>query len=112
VALAGFNSCQDDEARIGFLYQRVYQRAPTPEEVKLGMEFIAQMPAQESGASEDSVQQVSNDARKFRQKQFAKQQQYRRGGKGGGEFQKRAPLKSWEEYTHALLQANEFSFVN
>src|SRR5438046_9292612 len=26
VALAEFNSCQDDEARINFLYERIYQR--------------------------------------------------------------------------------------
>jgi hypothetical protein len=26
--------------------------------------------------------------------------------------QSRAPLTAWQEYAHALLQANEFSFVN
>jgi hypothetical protein len=111
VTLAEFNSCQDDEGRIAFLYQRVYQRQPSAEEVKLGIEFIAQMPEPQKLAAEESVQPVSNDGRKFRQKQFAKQQQYRRGG-NSSEFKKRPPLKAWEEYTHALLQANEASFVN
>jgi len=54
---------------------------------------------------------VSNDGdrKKFREKQLAK----KRGG-GGREtvFKKREPLKAWEEYAHALLQANETSFVN
>src|SRR5205085_2033175 len=106
VTLAEFNSCQDDAARIEFLYQRVYQRPPSPEEVKLGTEFIAQTPEPQKLAADDSVQPVSNDARKLRQKQFAKQQQYRKGG-NASEFKKRPPLKAWEEYTHALLQANE-----
>jgi hypothetical protein len=34
------------------------------------------------------------------------------GRKGRAFGKKRAPLKSWEEYAHALLQANETSFVN
>jgi len=111
VTLAEFNSCQDDTARIEFLYQRVYQRPARPEEIALGLEFVAQTPEPEKLAAEETVQAVSNDGRKFRQKQLAKQQQYRRGG-NSSEFKKRPPLKAWEEYTHALLQANEASFVN
>ena len=112
VTLAEFNSCQDDTARIEFLYQRVYQRPARPEEIALGLEFVAQTPEPEKLAAEETVQAVSNDGRKFRQKQLAKQQQYRRGGGNSSEFKKRPPLKAWEEYTHALLQANEASFVN
>jgi hypothetical protein len=111
VTLAEFNSCQDDKARIEFLYQRVYQRPARPEEIELGLAFVAQTPEPEKLASEDAVQQVSNDGKRFRQKQFAAKQQYRKGG-NSSEFKKRAPLKAWEEYTHALLQANEASFVN
>src|SRR5258707_13427959 len=44
VALAGFSKCQDDEAQIAFLYERVYQRPPQPEEVKLGLEFLNEKP--------------------------------------------------------------------
>jgi len=114
VTLTEFNSCQDDEERIQFLYERIYQRPPRPEETQLGLEFIAQSPQPEKVASADAaVQQVSNDSderKKFRAQQAAKQQ-YRKGGRGAN-FQKRPPLKAWEEYTHALLQANEASFVN
>ena len=37
-------------------------------------------------------------------------QQNRRGGREP--MKVRAPLNAWQEYAHALLQANEFSFVN
>jgi len=107
VTLAEFNKCSDDEGKITFLYERIYQRPPEPEEVKIGLEFISEKPEKEL-ASADAVQKISNDpeARK-REKQMA-----RKMGKRGDTFRKREPLKAWEEYTHALLQANEASFVN
>jgi hypothetical protein len=108
-ALSAFNSCRDDEARVAFLYERIYQRPPSPEETKLGLEFIAASPEPEKLAMDDSpVQQVSNDGRKFRPNQFAKQA----GRKGAAPERRRAPLKAWEEYAHGLLQANETSFLN
>jgi hypothetical protein len=111
VTLAGFDQCQDDTAKIEFLYQRIFQRPPRPEETQLGLEFIAEKPEPEQTAAIDDVQLVSNpgDRRKqFREKQMAKK------GRGGRDstFKKREPLKAWEEYTHALLQSNETSFVN
>jgi hypothetical protein len=36
--------------------------------------------------------------------------QQRRGGENP--FRVREPLTAWEEYAHALFQANETSFVN
>jgi hypothetical protein len=108
-ALSEFNSCRDDEGRVAFLYDRIYQRPPSPEETKLGLEFVAGAPEPETVAVDDSsIQEVSNDARKFRPKQFAKQQ----ARKGGANQRRRPPLKAWEEYAHALLQANEVSFLN
>jgi hypothetical protein len=108
VTLAEFNSCNDDEKRIQFLYERIYQRLPRPDEVKLGLEFLAETPDAKSVAAEDSaLQTVSNDGKKFKGKRPGKDQ-FRRGG----DSKKREPLKAWEEYAHALLQANEASFVN
>ncbi len=109
-ALSSFSTCRDDEARIAFLYERIYQRPPAPEETKLGLEFIAAKPELETDAPEDNTaQQVSSDGKRFPRKQFGKKQ----GGKGQGmNERRRAPLKVWEEYAHALLQANEASFVN
>jgi hypothetical protein len=111
VTLAEFNKCQDDEARIAFLYERIYQRPPNPEEIKLGIEFMSEAPDPEKvGSAEDGVRAVSNDSdfRKKREKQLTRQ----RMGKRGPTYKQREPLKAWEEYTHALLQANEASFVN
>ena len=42
VALADFDSCKDDSERIQFLYERIYQRPPRLEEIKLGLEFVDQ----------------------------------------------------------------------
>jgi hypothetical protein len=115
VALAEFNKCLDDEARIQFLYERVYQRPPRPEEVQLGLEFVTEKPEADKLASvEASFQTVSSDGppgQGFKQKQFGKKKKGQ-GGNGNGKFRQREPLKAWEEYAHALLQANETSFVN
>ena len=43
-------------------------------------------------------------------KAMMERQQVRRGGREP--MKARAPLNAWEEYAHALLQANEFCFVN
>jgi mono/diheme cytochrome c family protein len=108
VALPEFSACQDDTNRIQLLYQRIYQRAPRPEELKLGWEFVGQTSA-EVASGGNSMRQVSSDAPRFRPKQFANKQGRKQGG---NPFRKREPLKPWEEYAHALLQANETSFVN
>jgi hypothetical protein len=111
-ALSEFGSCHDDEARIAFLYDRIYQRPPRPEEIKLGLEFVSEKPETNQVApDEPPQQQVSNEGKKFarKQQQGAKQGPFR---KGGPAERRRAPLKAWEEYAHALLQANEASFVD
>jgi hypothetical protein len=110
VALPDFQACADDEAKINFLYQRIYQRPPRPEEVKLGSEFVAGAP--EPGTtkpdSDLALRPISNETGPA-----AKPVRFGPPGrKGRGIYRKRAPLKAWEEYTHALLQANEASFVN
>jgi len=107
VALPEFRACMDDTGRVEFLYQRVYQRPPRPEETRLGLEFIADTPEPEPVAVRDNaVQPISNDG-SFRPGQYAQQQ-----GRKGNAGRRRKPLKAWEEYAHALLQSNETSFVN
>ena len=112
VALPEFDACTGDEARIEFLYERIWQRLPRPEELKLGLEFVTRSrPEAKTSVADLSVQRVVNNAgegkplgAEFRRPGF-------RRGPGGG-AKKRQPLKVWEEYAHALLQANETSFVN
>jgi hypothetical protein len=113
VALPEFRSCQEDKDRIQFLYSRIWQRPPRPEELKLGLDFIGEERTSNNGAPDDAATQtVSNDSgeRKAPGPRFAARQQLRKGGGPG--FRRRQPLKTWEEYAHALLQANETSFVN
>jgi hypothetical protein len=108
VALPEFSSCQDESARVAFLYERIYQRPPRPEEIKLAMEFVAATPPPDQVASEpNDFRPVSNEAPRFRPRPFARQ-----AGRRGGIERRREPLTAWEEYAHALLQANETSFVN
>jgi hypothetical protein len=108
VALPEFQTCLDDDSRINFLYQRIYQRPPRQEEVKLGAEFVAGAPQAENvSAREVSLQPALNEGNQGRRRAFGEP-----GKKGRPIDRKRAPLKAWEEYAHALLQANETSFVN
>jgi cytochrome c553 len=110
VALPEFKTCKDDEARIQFLYERIYQRLPRAEEVRLGQEFVAETPPPKlASAQEDEVRPASNDGPRPRPRQILRQQM-RRGT--GEDSRTPAPLMPWEEYAHALLQANETSFVN
>jgi hypothetical protein len=112
VGVPKFQSCEDDEARIRFLYTRLWQRLPGPEELKLGLDFISEQKSFVRVASvEASVQPVANESSDSRKvgPQFGGRP-FRKPGAPG--FHKRAPLKIWEEYAHGLLQANETSFVN
>jgi hypothetical protein len=109
VALADFRACKNDRARIEFLYERIYQRPPRPEEIKMGQEFIAETPPPKLAAVRASeVRRIVNDGNRPRPKQFPRQQLRRERENS----RQPAPLTAWEEYAHALLQANETSFVN
>jgi len=107
VARSDFQAMSDDRSRIVLLYQLIYQRPPRPEEVKVGLEFVGQEPSQER------VRPVSNDKRVVKaplREQVKQEMQRRRGGENP--FRTREPLNAWEEYAHALLQANEALFLN
>jgi hypothetical protein len=109
VALPEFVARADDEAKIDFLYERIYQRPPRPEETKLGSEFVAEAPEPEKLSGHDSaLRPVSNPGPEMRPMPLGEPGR----NKGRAIGRKRAPLKAWEEYAHALLQANETSFVN
>ncbi len=108
VTLPDFEKCSDDSAKVKFLYERVFQRPPRPEEVQLGIEFVTEKP---EVAAAENLQPVANDGeerKRVREKQFGKKTPMR----GSPNFKRREPLKIWEEYAHALLQANETSFVD
>jgi cytochrome c553 len=109
-----FSTLSTDEDRVQFLYAAIYQRKPSVEEIQLGLEFVSQQPSQER------VTVLAPAA-------FQNGRKGLKTGAGGNAFaanrpgqlkragqpvKSRAPLNAWQEYAHALLQANEFSFVN
>lgn len=111
VALKDFADAASDEARVQFLYERIYQRAPRPDEIKLALEFVSQTPQPGPVASAAPLEAVADGPRRFGPRQLAKQMRQERN-RAPAPTPKRAPLTAWQEYAHALLQANEASFVN
>jgi hypothetical protein len=102
-----FQSLSGDAARIQFLYEQIYQRPARPEEIQLGLAFVAEEPSQEKVIP--VANKIAPERRPLNPKQMARQQM-RRGA--GPAIKERQPLSAWQEYAHALLQANETSFVN
>jgi hypothetical protein len=107
VAREDFQALSAERARILLLYELIYQRLPRPEEIKLGLQFIAQEPSQERVIPVSSNNRAG--ARPSRE-ELRERMQQRRAGENP--FRSREPLTAWEEYAHALLQANETSFIN
>ncbi|MGA2245642.1 MAG: PSD1 and planctomycete cytochrome C domain-containing protein [Verrucomicrobiota bacterium] len=107
VAMPDFVANADDAGRLGFLYERIYQRPPSAEELELGLEFVNQTPLRE-----DLSGVAANDAENAAKHGSGQAQYANRKGFVAAGGRRRAPLTSWEEYAQALLQANETSFVN
>ncbi len=103
VAMPDFVSISDDAGRVKFLYERIYQRLPTPEETALGLEYVNKSPL--TGAV--PVLADGDD----KKNKFKPGKRYTDFSPAPG-LKNRAPLSSWGEYTQALLQANEMTFVN
>jgi hypothetical protein len=101
-------ACPTDTARIERLYQIIYQRPPHPEEIQLGLEFVtrAQTPADESPTAGAAAPARGPFADRFKKKREAMKTARQNG------VRDLTPLTAWAEYAHALLLANEASFVN
>ncbi len=115
VALAEFGDQTNDTARIEFLYERIYQRLPQRAEVQLGLDFMAQAPLTEKFVEKTTPTQARPATRQERRQELIQEKRTEKiGGKAPNNQppKKRAPLTGWQEYAHALLQANELSFVN
>ena len=98
-----FKGVEDEEKRIAFLYRLIYQRSPTAQEIQLGLAFFEDAPApgKTTAAPAPTVQAapVRVAAAKGRLPLPAPRTAPR-------------PLSAWAEYAHALILANEFTFVN
>jgi hypothetical protein len=108
VAQKRFAAISTDEDRVSFLYAAIYQRKPTAEEIQLGLEFVSQEPSKERVAPSAAPAALPN-ARRPNMMAANRPGLMRRPGMTGSS---RAPLNAWQEYAHALFQANEFCFVN
>jgi mono/diheme cytochrome c family protein len=109
VALDEFKSSGSNAQRIEFLYNRIYQRQPAPEEIQLGLDFIAQTPTPEPTRTAVASERPLS-RQQLQQERRAERAASNRANSSASK--KRAPLTPWEMYAHALLQANEVSFVN
>jgi len=95
-----FTVLTNDEDRVKLLYELCYQREPSPVEIQLGVNFVLNSPENEN-VPRMAVRKAVNPIRaKKLEDSFASIPTDRQ------------PLKPWEKYAHALLQANEAIFVN
>ncbi|NBR85840.1 MAG: DUF1553 domain-containing protein [Proteobacteria bacterium] len=102
-----FKKMEDDERRVEYLYNLLYQRPPTQQEIQLGLDFFGDAPASGKTTSlpmpapavAAAPVKIAAAKGKFPVPQAAPR------------FTPR-PLTAWAEYAHALILANEFTFVN
>jgi len=113
VSRTDVSACKTDEDKIKRLYEIIYQRLPRAEELKLGLEFLdeAATPADAAPSSAASEPiRLGKGKGKFQDQMRAKREAFITARKAGVRDMK--PLDAWAEYAHALLLANEASFVN
>ena len=102
-----FTKLEDDERRVEYLYSLLYQRLPSPQEIQLGLAFFEEAPAKTTAlpaapapvVAQTPAVKVAAAKGKLPLPQAAPR------------FTPR-PLTAWAEYAHALILANEFTFVN
>ena len=102
VAVKEFKDGETDEAKLKYLYERIYQRLPEPMELQLGLEFVN---ATQLLGDEPNLVAAEVPVRLNPNGKPAKRQPV-------GALKKAVPLTAWQEYAQALLQGNETSFVN
>ncbi len=99
-----------DSERVRRMYEIVYQREPSPEEIQLGVEFVLQAETPEDSAPVSIAAARVRPGRGPVQEQMRnKREAFIAARKAGVREMK--PLKGWAEYAHALLMANEAVFV-
>jgi hypothetical protein len=113
-----------DKDKVLALYWMIFQRAPKPEETELGLGYLAQCVAaadpnhQTIAAADVPEEKLTKEQRIARHKmQIAAQagNKKRYGGidlENSGEKVERKALTPWENYTQALLMANETVYYN
>lgn len=106
-------ACKTDDAKIRRLYDIIYQRTPRAEEIQLGLAFLGEA---ETPADAPPTAPAAEPIRfgkgkgKVQEQMRARRDALIAARKAGLRDVK--PLTAWVEYAHALLLANETSFVN
>jgi hypothetical protein len=108
-----------DELRVASLYISVFQRPPTPDEIKLCLRYVEANPGgtstevAETQQSEKASQyaamqakQAANLAQNLRRKNAPQVEP------GAEAFRSRAPLDAWTKLAHGLFQTDEAMFLN
>jgi hypothetical protein len=113
VNMPEFTSLSGTDAKIAFIYDRLFQRPPTDVELKLGREYVDDSPPAE---------QITEESRDRVRQQRAGGAGPRAGVPGGGGRRSMSlvnlgpnqlrPISTWTKYAHALLQTDEAVFVN
>ncbi len=109
VERAEFKKIEDDERRVAYLYNLLYQRLPTPQEVQLGLAFFEAGP--EPGKTSALPAPAPAPVPAAPVKVAAAKGKFTTPPAPAPRFVVR-PLTAWAEYAHALILANEFTFVN
>jgi hypothetical protein len=97
------------------LYDLFFQRPPTEEEVRAGLEFVGTFQPEVITRAEPLLNARGGRGRgaPAGQQRGARGQGLVQGGRGRGAAPVvRLPLTGWQEYAHALLLTNEAAFVN
>ncbi len=111
----------DNTARIQKAYRLVYGRAATPEEIKIGLEYLRAEPMKEY--EEQKALKAEKDKKATAKEETAPEtppQEFMPGGMMSGvgprgkpeEKKPPLPVTAWGRYAKVLLSSNEFLFVN
>ena len=103
-----FQKQRNAEDRVRFLYELFFQRPSTPEEIRLGVEFVsAPRPEEKSELRSPEIQMVADVVGPANKRRRPLNQ-----ANPSPARQTPKTLNRWQEYAHALLLSNEASFVN
>jgi cytochrome c553 len=102
------------EDKVRHLYRILYQRAPTPAELELAKDYLAQALAEEQPQTPADLnnrltpEAMKNMSREERQKAYQRMV----ASRSSSSAPRAQPLNAWERFTQVLLISNEMIFVN
>src|SRR5262245_10480458 len=102
-----FKNQKTDEDRIRYLYELFFQRLPLQEEIRNGIDFIAEFQARDKSVSPAADAESVHGAGPVNKRRPPADR-----SSSAPSRTPRKPLSGWQEYAHALLLTNEASFVN